>query len=104
MLFRSWVTTFVTWRQVLRTVAQMMQFFQRLNAIQGNARPFGATFSLATRWNQLSATQQAALRQAALSMGFSITSFAGSNNVRTMLKDMADQWGSKPIVIGGKQL
>jgi hypothetical protein len=100
----NWVTTSVTWRQLLRTVAQMMQFLQRLNAVQGNMRPFGGTITLTTRWNQLNAAQQSVLRQAASSMGFSTTALAGSNNFRAMLKAMADQWGDKPVVMGGIEL
>ena len=100
----NWVTTSVTWRQLLRTVAQMMQFLQRLSAVQGSTRLFGSTVLLSTRWNQLNAAQQSALIQAASSMGFSIAAFTGSSNFRTMLKAMADQWGNRPVVIGGSQL
>ena len=100
----NWVTTAVTWRQLLRTVAQMMQFLQRLNAVQGNTRLFGGTITLTTRWNQLNAAQQSALRQAASSMGFSTTALAGSSNFRAMLKAMADQWGNRPVVMGGIEL
>jgi len=100
----NWVTTAVTWRQLLRTVAQMMQFFQRLNAVQGNTRLFGGTITLTTRWNQLNVAQQSALSQAASSMGFSTTALTGSSNFRAMLKVMADQWGNRPVVMGGMEL
>ena len=100
----NWVTTAVTWRQLVRTVAQMMQFLQRLNAVQGNTRLFGGTITLTTRWNQLNAAQQSALRQTASSMGFPTTALAGSSNFRAMLKAMADQWGNRPVVMGGIEL
>ena len=100
----NWVTTAITWRQLVRTVAQMMQFFQRLNAVQGNTRLFGGTITLTTRWNQLNVAQQSALSQAASSMGFSTSVLAGSSNFRAMLKVMADQWGKRPVVMGGVEL
>ena len=100
----NWVTTSVTWRQLLRTVAQTMQFLQRLNAVQGKMRPFGGTVTLSTRWNQLSAAQQLALREAAFSMGFSTSAIVGSSNFRAMLKAMADQWGNRPVLMGGLEL
>ena len=100
----NWVTTSITWRQFVRTVAQMMQFFQRLGAIRGNARIFGGSVTLATQWNQLSVEDQSAITQAALSLGFSTEPLRGANNLRNVLKAMADQWGNRQIVMGGLEL
>ena len=97
----NWVATSITGRQLVRTVAQIMQFHQRLGALRGNTRTFGGAVTLETQWHQLSAQHQSAITQAAESLGFSLEPLKGTNSLRNILKAMADQWGEREIVLGG---
>ncbi len=100
----NWVTTSVTGRQMVRTIAQVMQFSQRLAALRSNRRTFGGSVTLATPWSQLSAEHRSAIVQAASSLRFSLQPPRAVDHLRDVLKAMADQWGSAPIFLGGSPL
>jgi len=100
----GWVTTSLTWRQLVRTIVAMFQFAQRYNGVAGNVRLFPTGVTLSTRWNQLSPTVQTNLTTTATSLGYSTTGLSGTTTLRTVLKNMADQWGSRPIFIGGLEI
>lgn len=89
----GWVTTALTWRQVLRTVASVFQLCQRANVtiVQAN---------LDLRMNQIPVATRTALQDAAVSLGFSLAGITGSTLVRTALKMIADQWG-QTLHLGG---
>jgi hypothetical protein len=92
----GWVTTALTWRQVLRTVASIFQLAQRANVTI-------TTTALDLRMNQIPAGTLAALQDAADSLGFDRSGILGTTTVRQALKALADQW-SGPLMLGSVAL
>ncbi len=100
----GWVSTALTWRQVIRTVVGMFQFAQRYNSVAGNVRLFGGTVMLDTQFSALPLSLRQDLQTTAQSLGYDTSSLTATSTVRQILKAMADQWGARPIVIGGVTL
>jgi len=96
----GWVTTTMTYRKILKIVAAIMLFAQRLHG-HGGIRIFGSGITLATKFNQLPAATRTKLIGAAQSMNFDTSSLSGTSTIRQILKEMADQWGVKDIKLGG---
>lgn len=99
----AWVNTSLTWRQIVRTVSGFMQYMQRVAAIRGvpMARLFSGGVTLSTQINQLPQVWRDALIQAANEFGYDISGLSGGSTLRNALKAMADQWGTRPLVMGG---
>lgn len=95
----GWVTTTMTYRRILKIVAAIMQFAQRLHG-HANLRVFGSGVTLSTKFNQLPANVRTKLIETAQSMNFDTSSLSGTSTVRQILKEMADQWRVKDIKIG----
>lgn len=96
----GWVTSAMTYREVIKPVAAIFQFAQRLKG-HGNIRIFDTGITLSTKFNQLPAAVRTKLKGAAESMNFDTSSLSGTSTIRQILKEMADQWGDKEIKLGG---
>jgi hypothetical protein len=97
----DWVTTAFTYRQVLRMVAGLFQFAQRHHGIHFE-RLF--SFNMDTQFSSLPLPVRQRLIATANSLNYDISGLSGSNTIRQILKDVADQWGDKPIILGGVEI
>jgi hypothetical protein len=95
----GWINTGVTYRSVLRTITSMFLFMQRVTAILGHTVDVG-TISLSTQVRNIPVDIRNALAQAASEMGYNYSAVTGTTTLRTVLKAMADAWGSQPIYFG----
>jgi hypothetical protein len=84
----TWVTSTLTYRQLLRWVGRLFCILQRFN---GRYRAkFFEGVTLATTMGQLTQTQRDRLRAAVQDFGLDTTQFAASSTVRDVLKALAD--------------
>lgn len=90
-----------TYRQVLRTIYAMLQFFNRFRSITkiNVAVINGSTVTLDTTYASLPANVQKGLQDAAASLGLSTAGITGTSTVRQILKAIADQ-RTVPFVLG----
>jgi hypothetical protein len=86
----EWVTTALTYRQVLRRVRRVITFMQRWQGMFGD-RVFVNGITLDTRWNQLPANIQQRLRDVAASLTLDTSSITNNTTLRTILRVVADQ-------------
>lgn len=99
----GWVTTSFTYRQVLRMVCGLFQFAQRHHGVHLE-RLFSGGFDLDTQFSALPLAVRQRLIATADSLEYDTSGLSGSNTIRQILKNVADQWGSKPVIIGGVEL
>jgi hypothetical protein len=98
----DWTTPSTSNRELLRKLAGIMQFNQRYG---GSICP-GETFlgaggvTLDTKWNALSAAQQACFNQTISSFGVTYT-VTGNPSLRTIIKRGGDIWDGVPFILGG---
>jgi hypothetical protein len=92
----QWVTSSLTWRQVLRKVSAIFMIAQRANVNLTQA-------SLDLRMNQLNAAVRTRLEAASDSLGFDRSSITANTLVRTTQSVLADQW-NRPLNIGSVRL
>jgi hypothetical protein len=97
----EWVTTALTYRQVLRRTRRIITFMQRWAGMFVE-RVFVNGITLDTRWNQLSPTVQQRLRDVAASLTLDTSSIANNTTMRTILRVVADQLPD--ITLGGETL
>ncbi len=95
----EWVTTALTYRQVLKQVAKVFQFFQRLHGL-GAGQVFTGGVNADTVFSSLPQAAKLSLSAAADSFGFDKTTVSGSSTLRQIFKAMADQF-SGSINFGG---
>lgn len=95
----DWVTTALTYQQVLSRVLRIVLVMQRFRGIFG--RLFAAGATLDTRINQLPANARQALTQAAQSMGADTSSIQGTTLIRAALVIVADQLEPGGMSFGG---
>jgi hypothetical protein len=96
-----WVDTTMTYRQVLRTVGGFFAFMQRYAVIANTINPvLTGSVTLSTQYNQLPQAARNNLQETATSLGLSTTGLSGTNTLRQILKNIADQWGQRPIILG----
>lgn len=86
----EWVTTLLTYRQVLRVVRKIIVFRQRLRGMFDEPL-FSGGVTLDTRWNQLSATVQQRLRDTAASLNLDTSSITNNSTLRQILRVVASQ-------------
>ena len=91
-----WISTELTWRQVLRGVATICQ-------LAGRARVSIVTANLDLRLNQIPVATRTAIQDAAVSLGFSLTGVTGATTVRQALRALATQWVGA-LSLGGETL
>ncbi len=95
----GWVTTALTYREVLRTVTALFLFMQRVCAILGRKVTVTKT-ALGTQFRNLPADVRAAITQAADEQGFDRSGVSNTTTLRVILKLMADAWDDTPILFG----
>lgn len=86
----EWVTTSITYRQVLRRVRRIISFMQRWQGLFGD-RVFVNGITLDTRWNQLSTETQQRLRAVAQDLNLDASSITNNSTLRQILRVVADQ-------------
>ena len=95
----DWIGPSDTERTALRTITGMFLFMQRLTAIL--PQPIQEyVFGLNTQFINLDPVLQAAIDEAILTLGYDNSELKDNWTVRILLKNMADQWGTKPIHFG----
>jgi len=96
----DWVTTELTYRQVLKGVATLVLINQRYQGLFGRLFTTGITLDL--RWNELTVQMRANLKAVADSFMPPLDTSAVTNTttLRHMLKIVADQL--PPVVLGGE--
>jgi len=98
----GWVTAGLTYRELLRTVDGFFAFMQRYLGVTGKKLPvFGGSVTLNTQFNDLSQTLKNELASTAQSLGLDTSQLSGTNTLRQILKNIADQWGQRSFVLGG---
>jgi hypothetical protein len=95
----GWVDIGMTFRVVLRTVAQLMLFAQCYNRI-ANRRIIEPGYTLDTLINDIPLEVRQGLKAAADIRGYDFTGISLSWLYRQGLKFLGDQWGATPISIG----
>jgi len=90
----QWVAASSTWSEVARTVAGMFQFMQRLNFVLGNTVVIDTSAKLNVQWSSIPTDTQNAIISAAQSLGYTFNP-QPNDQLRTLLKNLADQWGSR---------
>lgn len=99
----GWVNTSLTYRSVLRTIAGMFMFVQRIGGIsKKKISELGIT--LETQWKNILTATQIIIRDAADSLGLDSSAVTGNTRVREILKIMADQFSTHTYQIAGYTL
>ena len=97
----GWVTAGITYREVLRTIGGFFAFLQRYSTVANStALVFGGSVNLDTRVNQLPVAVRNNLSATATSLGLNASGITGTTILRTVLKNIADQWGQREIALG----
>jgi hypothetical protein len=99
----GWVTTTMTFRQVLRIVGAACQFMQRWAEL-GGGKIFGGTVTLATTRNQLPAAARTRVTNVYNSFGYSTTILSTNYTLRALIKNAADQYKDLTIFFGEIEL
>lgn len=94
----QWITN-EYWADVLRIITGMFLYMQRLTAITGDT-PLDWGITLNTQFQNLTQEHQDAIIQAGTDLGFDVSWIVPNMTIRNLLKNMADQWGSKAIHFG----
>jgi hypothetical protein len=101
-----WVTAALTWRETARITCGMFQYFQRVNGILGSVILLDGTSNktLNTQWQVIPVNIQQGLLEAARSLGYDTSFIANNTQVRAIIKNFSDQWGSKPFIFGNNEI
>jgi hypothetical protein len=94
-----WVSTSLTYRQVLRVVAGMFQFAQVYHA-QHTLNLFRGGVNLNTRVNQIPQAERNRLSSAAQTAGLDTSGITGTTTVRQILRSLGEQWLERPVYLG----
>lgn len=98
----DWITTSLTWQQVLTRVARIIQIMQRFHGLFG--RLFQGGLTLDSTISQIPAGQRTRLAQAAVTFGADTSSIVGATTIRAALVIVADQLFPSGIAFGGVNL
>jgi hypothetical protein len=96
----QWVTTALTYRQVLALTLRLVQLMQRFHGMFG--RLFIGGLTLDSRVNQIPAGARTQLAEAAQSMGADTSSIVGTTLIREALVICAQQLFPQGITFGGE--
>lgn len=96
----GWVTTALTYRQILKTILGILFFIQRVHTIMGRNHFADSGVTLDTTLGAIPVDARNALSQAATDMGFDTSGLTGTTTLRVALKSVADQWGARPMIFG----
>lgn len=94
-----WLNAGFSFREAIRIIAAMFQYMQRLEYLLGG-RFFDANTGLNTKVSDFSPAQLSAATQAAIDLGFDTSGISGQTQIRNVMKNMADQWGSRTLNLG----
>lgn len=97
----GWVQAGMTYRTIVRMVVQAAAFLQRLQATT-STRLLGSGVTLDTQFSALPVAMRNAMVSAATSLGYDTTGLSGANTLRTILKNVADQWRQGQIFLCGE--
>jgi hypothetical protein len=103
----GWVSTTLTWVQVLRVVLGIFSFFQRLGAVylsQMGTVPgsiFNGGVTLNTTFSALPLAVRNALTATAADQGISTAGITATTTVRVMLKTLGDAYSQRSLTLGG---
>jgi len=94
----GWVSTALTYRAVIRKILWLFMYVQ---AVQGLYNvplvDSGTGITQSSTFERLPQAQQDAMTQAVNLLGFSTAGLQPSTTLRTLLKNLADQWGDVPF-------
>jgi hypothetical protein len=94
-----WVSTSLTYRQVLRGVAGIFQF-AKIYYRQHNLRLFRNGVNLDTRVNQIPQAERDRLSATAEAAGLDTSGITGTTTVRQILRLLGEQWLERPVPLG----
>jgi hypothetical protein len=77
---------------------------QRFANIGANTKIFVGGITMDSTYSQLPLATRNALRDAADSLSYDRSGIVGTTTIRSMLKQMADQWSQLEIHLGGEIL
>jgi hypothetical protein len=95
----NWVQTATTYRTILRTVAGLFQFAQRLRG-RTKRQLFRGGFTLATQWQNVPADVRADVLDAAQSFGYDTSGVTNTTTMRAILQALGNAWGAQAINLG----
>lgn len=96
----QWLSGTQTYRTVLRIITGVFLYIQRVCGIIRIDPTTVPGVTLNSQYQDLDLTLQSALNQAAIDLGYDFSGVSGNTTLRSLLKNMADQWGTRPIYIG----
>jgi hypothetical protein len=95
-----WVTSGMTYRQVIQILYGIFSFFQRYSGLYGVDRIFGGAITLETQWSDIPVVARARIKATADSFGLDTSGVTSTTTVRQMLKGIADQLGIVTLPFG----
>jgi hypothetical protein len=95
----NWVQTATTYRTILRTVAGLFQFAQRLRG-RTRRQLFRGGFTLATQWQSVPADVRADVLDAAQSFGYDTGGITDATTMRVVLQALGNAWGARELTLG----
>lgn len=95
-----WVATGATHRAILRRIGGFFQLMQRCNG-RGIGKLSLTATALATKWSGLPVAARNRITAAAGDFGFSTTFINSQTTIREILANFGQQYGTKPLKIGG---
>ena len=98
----TWVTSGMSYREVLRGVATIFQVAQRLHGLYG-VRAFPPGITLGTTMAELTQAQRNALAAVNDSFGWDRSQVTGATTLRQWLRGAAQQWQGA-VLLGGEAL
>lgn len=96
----EWVTTSLTYRQVLQRFRRCITFMQRWNGLFPEFRLFTSGITLDTRLNQLTAAQRQRLADVADDLALDRSGVTNTMTIRQVLRLLADQLPAVPLFDG----
>jgi hypothetical protein len=99
----NWINSSYTFRQVLRIVGGLFQFAQRVKGLT-KEKIFDLGIPMSRKWKDLPLGMKQRLSDAADSMGYDKSDITANSTVRQVLKNLADQWGGRKLLIGGIEI
>ena len=95
----DWIFAGITVREAVKTITSIMLYFMRVAAIIGYPADPLAGVTLNTQYQNISNPLHDALYQAAMEKGY-IWGSRDNDQLRKIMKEMGEQWGTKPIYLG----
>jgi hypothetical protein len=97
----QWINGQMTWLTVARMIGGMFQFMQRLNFYLGSTVLIDSSAKLNAQWQQIPVDPyQNAIFAATNSLDYTFNPNP-NDQLRTLLQQLGQQWGSAPFFLGG---